>query len=161
MVYLYKHTGVYRVYRSLQDFSGICKSLQKYTRVNRVYRNMQVFRNMQELTRVYRNMPRFYRNMQEFTEICKSLQEYARVCRKWYTVLFYSCLVHLTSQDLTRLKVQIAYLPHMFEDALKEKRGGTHSAKKHTLVEPTSSFDQEVERSDAMPRMNRRGSSGR
>ena len=131
----------------------ICKSLQKYTRV---------YRNMQELTRVYRNnYARVYRNMQEFTEICKSLQEYARVYRKWYTVLFYSCLVHLTSQDLTRLKVPIAYLPHMFEDALKEKRGGTHSAKKHTLVEPTSSFDQEVERSDAMPRMNRRGSSGR
>lgn len=92
--------------------------------------------------------------MQEFTGICKSLQEVV-----YCALLFVS--VHLTSQDLTRLKVQIAYLPHMFEDALKEKRGGTHSAKKHTLVEPTSSFDQEVERSDAMPRMNRRGSSGR
>ena len=148
MVYLYKHTGVYRVYRSLQDFSGICKSLQEYARV---------YRNMQEFTEICKSLQEYAR----VTGICKSLQEYARVYRKWYTVLFYSCLVHLTSQDLTRLKVPIAYLPHMFEDALKEKRGGTHSAKKHTLVEPTSSFDQEVERSDAMPRMNRRGSSGR
>ena len=90
--------------------------------------------------------------MQEYARVCKSIQVYC-------ALLFLSVL--LIFQDLTRLKVPIAYLPHMFEDALRERRGGTPATQQRTLVEPTSSFDQEVERSDAMPRMNRRGSSGR
>ena len=47
-------------------------------------------------------------------------------------------------KDLTRLKVPIPYLRHMFEDALKEKE--TRKMNKRGMVASySSSFDQEAE----------------
>ena len=56
-------------------------------------------------------------------------------------------------QDLTRLKVKIPYLPHMFEDALKGKKGGGGGGgggkglphQKSAPLESGSSFDEEME----------------
>ena len=42
-------------------------------------------------------------------------------------------------QDLTRLEVAIPYLPHMCEDALRERRG---KLKRTAQTESTTSFDQ-------------------
>ena len=68
-----------QAYTSMQEFTGVCKSIQEYARV---------YSSMQELTRVCKSM-------QEYTGVCKSIQEYARVYRsmqeyRGLTVLFVS-----------------------------------------------------------------------
>ena len=60
-------------------------------------------------------------------------------------------------QDLTRLKVPIAYLKHMFEDVFKERRNKAMGHRFMTSLDSGSSFDQESE----ISRLKKRDSTGR
>ncbi len=48
-------------------------------------------------------------------------------------------------QDLTRLHIPLPYLPHMFDDALKESHGRFRRMPLMRDSSPLYSFDQEVE----------------
>lgn len=60
-------------------------------------------------------------------------------------------------QDLTRLKVPIAYLKHMFEDVFKERRNKPTVHRFLNSLDSGSSFDQESE----ISRKKKRDSTGR
>ena len=61
------------------------------------------------------------------------------------------------TQDLTRLKVPIAYLKHMFEDVFKERRLKPTAQRYMNSLDSASSFDQESE----ISRFKHRDSTGR
>ena len=55
--------------------------------------------------------------------------------------------IHCALQDLTRLEVVIPYLPHMSEDALKERKSKLRSRahlKQNADLQSTTSFDHEA-----------------
>ena len=62
-------------------------------------------------------------------------------------------------QDLTRLRISIPYLPHMFEDALKESRG-LFQTKVAMTTDSASSFDIGVEEQEEIER-GKKDSTGR
>ncbi len=87
--------------------------------------------------------------------VCTVCMYSVHVCTCMYSVhvhymyMYVQCTCTLScdcsnAQDLTRLHIPLPYLPHMFDDALKENR--SHSRRMPlTLDSPLSSFDQGVE----------------
>ena len=83
-----------------------------------------------------------------------------------YSVICSRCqLCFATLQDLTRLKVTIPYLPHMCEDALKEKKSKqrSHAHVKRKTQASATSFDLEasVKMSEDSVDGGRKSSTGR
>lgn len=65
-------------------------------------------------------------------------------------------------QDLTRLKVPVAYLKHMFEDIMQGGRPGKPKMRfMDSLDSASSSFDYESERGGLVSRLRQRDSTGR
>ena len=74
--------------------------------------------------------------------------------------MFLLSIYYSWTQDLTRLKIPLPYIHHMFESGL-ERRKGQEASHVHSKVSVASSFDEEVEeRRNSMER-DRKLSTGR